>query len=139
VISFLKALFRGGNTRSEEPKERLFGAPTRLRNKTYSAETGQVYQYVYQGYKPGADARSRKFVFAVRLASGPHELHVLVSEEAITDCERSLGRSLMEQEKYAIAKLALFQGFDSEAAQLPGTLAPTGSDMLEFLTKLGRT
>jgi hypothetical protein len=62
---------------------------------------------------------------------------VRVAKRAIEEVEDRIGRQLMEQEMYAVAKLTLFRAFDSEH---PGAavLVPVAEDMFDFLTTLGR-
>jgi hypothetical protein len=95
-------------------KERpLTGAPTVRRQKTYSAQTGYVYQYFYEGQRPSWPEPGTEFVFDVtadRKTSLP--VSVLVSAEALETWESENGRTLSNTERYAIAKLALFQAFD---------------------------
>jgi hypothetical protein len=74
-----------------------------------------VYQYFYDGTRPFASGgeSGSEFVFtfsADRKTS--HPVSVLVSETAIAAWEQSHGRELSTTERYAIAKMALFQAFD---------------------------
>lgn len=93
----------------------LTGAPPVRRQKAYSGQSGYVYQYYYEGhraYKRDRDAGT-EFVFDVsadRKTSAP--VSVLVSDTAIEDWESRHGRTLYPSERYAIAKMALFQAFD---------------------------
>jgi hypothetical protein len=83
--------------------------------KTYSAQSGYVYQYFYEGhrdYRANGD-EGVEFVFSV--SSDRKEWHnasVLVSLAAIASWEQSHGRELNLTERYAVAKIALFQAFD---------------------------
>jgi hypothetical protein len=93
----------------------LTGAPQVRRQKTYSGQSGYVYQYLYQGHRParseGADATEYVFdVSADRKMSFP--VSVFVSEAALTGWESRHQRKLLANERYAIAKMALFQAFD---------------------------
>jgi hypothetical protein len=93
----------------------LSGAPAVRRLKTYSAQSGYVYQYFYEGqrhYERAADGGA-EFVFSVsadRKTSQP--VSVFVSDAAILSWETGHGRELSSTERYAIAKMALFQAFD---------------------------
>jgi hypothetical protein len=97
----------------------LTGAPSVRRLKTYSARSGYVYQYRYQGCRPLHAGRDSgvEFVFSVSadrtswLAVG-----VLVSDDAIRAWEEGRARQLSSAERYAIAKMALFQAFDERPA-----------------------
>ena len=91
----------------------LTGAPPVRRQKTYSAQSGYVYQYYYEGQRPTRPERGIEFVFDVsadRKTSTP--VSVLVPEEAVESWQREHGRELNSTERYAIAKMALFQAFD---------------------------
>jgi hypothetical protein len=108
-------VFRNFFTRKALP---LSGAPTVRRQKTYSAQSGYVYQYFYEGMRPFSRGgqRGTEFVFtfcADRKTS--HPVSILVSEEALAQWEQAHARSLAATERYAIAKLALFQAFDERA------------------------
>ncbi|MCW5983039.1 MAG: hypothetical protein KIT09_33430 [Bryobacteraceae bacterium] len=97
----------------------LSGAPAVRRQKNYSADSGYVYQYFYDGFRPAdrAGAQGIDYVFDVsadRHSSFP--VTVFVADPAIQDWEREHGRELSATERYAVAKLALFQAFDERAA-----------------------
>jgi hypothetical protein len=93
----------------------LTGAPPVRRQKTYSSESGYVYQYFYEGMRPfssGAHSGT-EFVFtfsADRKTS--HPVSIMLSEPAIAGWEQTHQRALSATERYAIAKMALFQAFD---------------------------
>jgi hypothetical protein len=99
--------FRKWFQKSSEP---LTGAPATRRLKTYSAQSGYVYQYRYEGQR-GAD-----YTFSVSADRKTwRELHVGVSAEAIDAWETSHGRTLSSTERYALAKMGLFAAFDDRA------------------------
>jgi hypothetical protein len=96
----------------------LTGAPTVRRQKTYNAQSGYVYQYFYEGQRPfQRDAEAgTEFVFDVssdRKTSAP--VSVFVLDEAVRAWEEQHGRELVATERYAAAKIALFQAFDERA------------------------
>jgi hypothetical protein len=94
----------------------LAGRPAVRRQKTYSAQTGYVYQYFYEGHRPSTRERGTDYVFDVsvdRKTSGP--VSVFVSEDAVESWQKENGRTLSGTERYAIAKMALFQAFDERA------------------------
>src|SRR5262245_47682373 len=96
----------------------LTGAPAVRRQKTYSAETGYVYQYFYEGQRPARrDGKpGAQFVFDVsadRKSSFP--VSVFVSDEALEGWQQAHGRRLGSTERYAIAKMSLFRAFDQRA------------------------
>jgi hypothetical protein len=94
--------------------------------KTYAAQSGYVYQYVFEGLRSD-DA----YIF--RAISGPS---IELTLEVILDAKVlepwvSQNRSLSEMESYGIAKLALMRALDEEAA--PGSarapIRPTSSEV----------
>ena len=110
--------------------------------KTYSAQSGYVYQYFYEGhreYRAGGD-HGIEFVFTVssdRKAS--HETSVLVSHPAIHAWELGHGRELSATERYAVAKIALFQAFDErpDPAQLRDEVRVRNADVEGIIETLG--
>jgi hypothetical protein len=93
------------------PPEPLKGRRDVRRLKFYTALSGYVYEYVYDGYRD--DAGAREHVFQV---SGDRKtwfaLSVFVPAAALDTWERRHQRSLNEAERYAVAKMALFAAFD---------------------------
>ena len=91
----------------------LVGAPGVRRQKTYSAQSGYVYQYFYEGHRPSSAERGTEYVFDVssdRKTSTP--VSVVISDAAVASWQNESGRTLSATEQYAIAKMALFQAFD---------------------------
>lgn len=86
--------------------------------KTYSAQSGYVYQYFYEGYRPcvaGAE-KGMEFVFSISADRKKWEpTSVLVADAALAMWEQAHARQLSGTERYAIAKMALFQAFDERA------------------------
>jgi hypothetical protein len=120
----------------------LTGAPAVRRQKTHSAQSGYVYQYFYEGQRPGLRDRERgsEFVFEVtsdRKTSFP--VSVFVSETAITVWEERHGRILTSSERYAVAKMALFQAFDEREApaQMREEVRVRVADVEAILSTLG--
>lgn len=112
MLSWLRHLTR----RDSAP---LTGAPAVRRQKSYSARSGYVYQYFYEGQRPARRGRERgiEFVFAVsadRKTTFP--VSVFVSEPAVRAWEAPRSRKLTSTEWYAIAKMSLFQAFDERPA-----------------------
>ena len=88
------------------------------RQKTYSAQSGYVYQYFYAGHRPFAKdgEAGTEFVFDVsadRRSSTP--ISVFLNADAVRKWEERHGRQLISTEHYAAAKMALFQAFDERA------------------------
>lgn len=120
----------------------LRGAPVRPRTKTYSADTGLVYQYAYCGYRDleSRDAR-REHVFTIsRDRTSTVTLRIGIEAYAVHACEQLIGRPLLNAEQYAIAKLTLFSVFDQvpDLTSLPQPIRPDAPQMQTYLQQLGR-
>lgn len=92
-------------------KKPLKGGPLTPRQKTYSAMSGYAYQYFYEGQREIKEGI--EFVFDVssdRKTSFP--LSIVVRKSAIAKWETTHERTLESNERYAVAKLALFRAFD---------------------------
>ena len=109
-------MFRGFFSRKSTV---LTGAPPVRRLKTYSAQSGYVYQYYYEGYRSfqhGPD-QGREFVFSLSHDRKTwHPALVMMSDSAIAAWEQAHARALSSTERYAVAKMGLFQAFDERAA-----------------------
>jgi hypothetical protein len=93
----------------------LTGAPAVRRMKTYSAQSGFVYQYYYEGHRAAGsgEGSGTEFVFTISADRKTwHQTGVLLRDAAIHSWQKSHGRDLSSTERYAIAKMALFQAFD---------------------------
>lgn len=111
-MSWLKRLF--GENEQAAP---LRGAPEVLREKTYSSDTGYVYQYFYEGYREASRGSGKgiEFVFSVTAdRKTRHPVSVFISNESFTEWSRENSRELTHTEQYAIAKMGLFQAFDEQ-------------------------
>ena len=98
--------------------EALTGAPAVRRLKTYSAQSGYVYQYYYGGHRPWRRGREAgtEFVFEISADRKSYRAaSVCVFDEALSAWEAGHGRALHANETYAVAKMALFQAFDERA------------------------
>jgi hypothetical protein len=89
----------------------LSGAPATPRRKTYSAQSGYVYRYCYYGWRKRAPLVEFVFRFSAGTA-GEKDVSVLLSEPALARWESAHARTLSSTERYALAKMALFQAFD---------------------------
>jgi hypothetical protein len=86
--------------------------------KTYSAQSGYVYQYCYDGQRPArSPVAGIEFVFSVS-ADRAHwrPASVLIGDSVIAAWQERHGRQLSSTERYAVAKMALFQAFDERSA-----------------------
>jgi hypothetical protein len=96
--------------------------PSRV--KHYASRSGYQYEYWYAGhrsYRSRTDSGT-EFVFRI---SGDRKssptVTVALSTDVLRDWEQSHGREFSVSERYAIAKMALFQAFDERAG--PGEMA----------------
>ncbi|MDR3701676.1 MAG: hypothetical protein P4L56_18655 [Candidatus Sulfopaludibacter sp.] len=87
--------------------------------KTYSAQSGYVYQYYYEGQRPFHSGPDHGIEFVFSLSHDRkawHSISVMVSDSAIAVWEQAHARALSATERYALAKMALFQAFDERPA-----------------------
>jgi hypothetical protein len=111
-IHLRKNVFRSLFPKKPQP---LTGAPTVRRLKLYSAQSGYVYEYHYEGHREfrSAGESGTEFVFSLSAdRKNWHSTSVRVSDEAVRAWESSHARELSSTERYAVAKIALFQAFD---------------------------
>jgi hypothetical protein len=85
------------------------------RIKSYSAESGYVYQYQFQDVHPAqrGDASGNEFIYYVsadRKTMFP--VRIFVKKDALAQWTREKGRALTGTEEYAVAKMRLFQELD---------------------------
>jgi hypothetical protein len=85
------------------------------RIKTYSAESGYVYQYQFHDVHPAArgSAAGNEYVYYIsadRKTMFP--LCIFVRRDAVERWGKKNGRALTGTEEYAVAKMRLFQAFD---------------------------
>ena len=126
---------------AKQPEELpLKGKPPVRREKAYSAETGYVYQYFYEGYREtgtGEEA-GNEYVFTV---SSDHAssftITLSMSRWIMETWQKNHERELNATEQYALVKMALFQIFD-ERANLSGSteVALTRDDIEEHAVTL---
>ena len=110
MLASLKRLFQ-----KEPLPPELRGTPKVRREKTYSADTGYVYQYFYEGYRAShrAGQDGDEHVFSVTSdRSSRFPVTVFLSAAVLAEWHRRSGRELNATEKYALVKLSLFQAFD---------------------------
>jgi hypothetical protein len=112
------------------------GAPQVRRLKTYSAESGRVYQYYYEGHRPST-GKGTEYVFAVSADRRTYfPVSVFLAAAALSDWQHKHARGLTATEQYAVAKMALFQAFDERAG--PREMRRrinAGSGEVEIITK----
>jgi hypothetical protein len=120
----------------------LTGAPAIRRQKTYSGQSGYVYQYYYEGQRPYKRDRHNgtEYVFDVSADRKTSiAVSVLVSDAALEDWQSRHGRTLHASERYAIAKMALFQAFDERPspAAMSADVRVREADVEAILITLG--
>lgn len=113
------------------------------RLKTYTAQTGYVYQYYFVGKRPALNAAvpATEFVFDVTSdrSRTVFAVSVLVQDSALESWASEHGRKLGDTEQYAAAKLRLQLGFD-EIDDMLGSgrlLEVTPGNISEVLISLG--
>jgi hypothetical protein len=123
-------------------KPPLSGAPAVRRLKTYSAQSGYVYQYYYEGHRDfrTSGESGTEFVFQVSADRKTWDgTSVLVSAAAVQGWERAHQRQLSSTELYAVAKISLFQAFDERTlpAQMKGDVWVRNADLDGIVETLG--
>lgn len=114
------------------------------RMKTYTGQTGYVYQYYFVGKRealPGApEAPATEYIFDITPdRKTMFAVSVFVRGEALAAWAARHGRPLSDSEQYAAAKMRLFQALDEienlrsasrrfpvDAASVEGLLASLG-------------
>ena len=101
-----------------------------MRLKTYSAESGYVYEYVFVGQE-GADYRFD--VSADRKAF--RQVVIRIGRAAL---ESAAQREMRAVEEYGVAKMSLFQAFDecSNPDSLAGLIEPSLESYAQILHTL---
>lgn len=86
------------------------------RMKTYTGGQGYVYQYYFVGKRPARSAPGApavEYVFDVTAdRKTTFAVSILLTQEALATWATTHGRSLNDAERYAAAKMRLFQAFD---------------------------
>jgi len=112
------------------------------RLKTYTASSGYVYHYFYEGRRDfhNAGDAGAEYVFSVS-ADRKNWLTVSVQlgDGPLRAWAVSHARDLTSTERYAIAKMALFQAFDERAtpAQMKDVVRLRNADVEAFVETLG--
>jgi hypothetical protein len=126
-------------SRKQKP---LTGAPAIRRQKTYSGQSGYVYQYYYEGHRPYSRDRNSGTEYAFNVSADRKTsiaVAVLVSDASLEDWQSRHGRTLYASERYAIAKMALFQAFDERPnpASMGADVHVRAADVEAILITLG--
>ncbi|MBI2677485.1 MAG: hypothetical protein HYX28_01745 [Candidatus Koribacter versatilis] len=112
--------------------------------KTYTGQTGYVYQYYFVGKRVAMpddpDAPAIEYIFDVTADRKTiFAVSVFLKQSALDEWKAAHARALTDPEQYAAAKLRLFQGFDEvDKMQASGRrLAIEGTAIESLLEQLG--
>jgi hypothetical protein len=134
VLSWLKF------GRKAEPPP-LSGVPAKPRLKTYSSQTGYVYQYVFSGQRPASRGRDAGVEYAFDVSYDRktyHRLWVFVGDASIAGWTRANRRGLTNSERYGVAKIALRNAFDNRAPEcIHEPIEPADDEVQSILDELG--
>jgi len=108
-------------TAAQNPPNNLgMAKPETVRRiKSYSAESGYVYQYQFQDAHPvqQGSAKGNEYVYYVSAdRKKMFPVRIFVGKDAIKKWDEATGRPLTGTEEYAAAKMRLFQAFDEGEA-----------------------
>ena len=115
---------------------------TLRRLKTYTAQTGYVYQYYFVGKRralPG-EVPAQEYIFDVSSdRKTTFAVSVFVHDAAVESWVSAHGRALREPEEYAAAKLRLQRAFDEITDMRAGgrRQAIESADLEDLLAGLG--
>jgi hypothetical protein len=110
------------------------------RMKTYTGETGYVYQYYFVGSRPALQESAMEYVFDVTSdRKTTFSVSIFLHSTAVSTWEARHGRKLVEAEQYASVKMRLFRAFDEvEHLKDEGRQLTIGAEeMEELLEKVG--
>jgi hypothetical protein len=120
--------------------EPLRGAPLHPRMKSYSANTGYVYQYYFAGQRDSVRDRTpgNEYVFHIsadRKTIAP--VTVFVADEVVETWIRENGRDLRGSHRYGIAKMALRNALDERPPeQALADVVPGPGEVAAILAEL---
>jgi hypothetical protein len=109
------------------------------RMKTYTGQTGYVYQYYFVGQRPAINEPATEYIFDVTSdRKTTYSVSVHLQHDAVEKWQQNHGRKLVEAEKYAAAKMRLFQAFDEieDMFSQGRTLVIAAGEMDELLATL---
>lgn len=120
----------------------LTGAPLTRRLKLYTAESGYVYEYCYQGYRVSErePATGAEYVFDVSPdRANWSAVRVFLADDHVAAWERERGCDLNAIERYALVKMALFRAFDRapRPCDLGDDIEVPATDVSDILETLG--
>ena len=108
------------------------------RLKTYGSEMGHVYEYYFVGQRRALEsfgAGAAEFIFDVSSDRRTFfAISIFLLDEATADWAARHGRSLVDPERFAAAKLRLLRGFDEvEDMRADGRQLTISAEELEDL------
>ena len=110
------------------------------RIKTYTAQTGYVYEYYFVGQRPALETAATEYVFDVSNdRKVRYSVSVFLPQEVVQGWAEGHRRKPSEAEQYAAVKMRLLRRFD-EIEDMLGqgrSLAVEREQMEEFLRELG--
>ncbi len=114
------------------------------RLKTYTAETGFVYQYYFVGKRPALNgdpaAPATEFVFDVTSdRKQTFAISIFLQDQAVAAWQTRHGRNLVEAEQYAATKVRLFRAFNEidDLLEQGRRLIVASEELEELLAELG--
>lgn len=101
-----------------------------------------MYHYFYEGRRAlgRAGAGGTEFVFSVSAdRKNWRDVGVRLSEDAVSGWQAAHARELFSTERYAVAKMALFQAFDERVApaRMAGVIRVREADISAIAGTLG--
>jgi hypothetical protein len=108
------------------------GAPRLHRQKTYSAESGYVYQYGLTSFRQHRRSGDEVYEYSFIVSSGrvpDAPISVILRRSVLRQWEAQRGRDLTASERYAIAKITLKRHLDT--TEKPGDVQTNVSPDLE--------
>jgi len=126
--------------RKAEPP--LTGAPAVRRLKTYSAASGFVYEYCFEGRRPARRGLEKgvQYVFSVTADRNNYfRVSVFVGERALRAWEQAHHRQVTSTESYAVAKMSLLRAFDERPSPdaLREEILVAAAEVEEIFQRLG--
>lgn len=123
-------------------KAELRGGPATPRLKTYSSQSGYVYQYRFLGSRESRYQAMNATEYVFEVSSGPHSsmsVKVVVPAPSLAHSETAFGRALAGNERYAIAKMSLFHAFDErpDPSAMRADVMVRAADAAAILSALG--
>ncbi len=127
--------------RFRKPKQALLEAvPVNRRMKTYSAQSGYVYQYAFAGQRPCVHGGSPGIEYAFDVChdrKSVQRVWVFVADAALAPWVETNGRTLTGSERYGVAKLALRGAFDDRPpARIHERIEPDDAGVRAILEEL---